>query len=310
MAKHAIVVDGNSLGYAAQNTKPLKTGAGEPIQAVFGMLRTLKAVRENNPRSKIIVLWDSPKDWRSAEFPEYKANRENTEELKIMRSEFKVQRPQIIRALYYLGVDQLKATGFEADDLAWVLGSRLIKAGYKVEFLTGDQDWIQLVTEDSEWVDPINNRRVNLENFEEFTGCSSWKGFVELKALKGDKSDNIGGIPGIGEKTAVSIVNEMDGVAGLRRQFIEQGEFPKGSLPNATLNRARNKINAFCGSETLLKTFELNMRLMDLRNGPKPSKDQLAITKGQKDPAKFREFCEDRQFKTILKEISLWNTLF
>ncbi|CDT53637.1 putative 5'-3' exonuclease, SAM domain protein [Vibrio coralliirubri] len=310
MAKHAIVVDGNSLGYAAQNSRPLKTGDGQPVQAIFGMLRTIKNIRENNPRSKIIILWDSPKDWRSIEFPDYKANRESTDELKQMRKEFKVQRPQIIRALFYLGIDQLKATGFEADDLAWVLGERLIKKGFKIDFLTADQDWLQLVTEDSQWVDPINNRTVTIDTFEEFTGCRDWQDFIEVKALKGDKSDNIGGIPGIGEKTALAIVTDEGGVAELCRKYDENGEFQKGCFANATLNRARNKINAMCGDKSLIDAFNLNYRLMDLRDGPKPSKGDMNITKGHRDAAKFREFCEDRQFKTILKEISMWDSLF
>ena len=64
-----------------------------------------------------------------------------------MRSELKDQRPDIVRALYYLGVDQLSADGFEADDLGWVLGSRFEKASFFVEYRTGDTDWLQLVTE-------------------------------------------------------------------------------------------------------------------------------------------------------------------
>ena len=308
--KKAIIIDGNSIAYAAQNSRPLTTGAGEPVQAIYGALRTVKQILSGETGAKIVVLWDSPRDWRSAEYPEYKGERENTEELKTMRAELKAQRPKIVRALYYLGIDQLSAEGFEADDLAWVLGSRFEKAGMTVEYRTGDMDWIQLVTNSATWIDPIKERVVNAENFSEFTGVSNWHAYVQLKALKGDKSDNLDGIPGIGEKTALELINYFGSVPRLFSHHAKHGDFEAKMIDNATLNRARKKINTFCNDETLREAYFFNMRMMDLRNAPKPKRDQLKITKGKFSEAKFKAFCEDHQFKSILNRMSDWIQTF
>lgn len=308
--KKAIIIDGNSVAYAAQNSRPLTTGAGEPVQAIYGALRTIKKIRTNNEEAKMVVLWDSARDWRTKEYPEYKGERESTEELKTMRNELKAQRPKIAASLFYLGVDQLSADGFEADDLAWVLGSRFEKAGYEVDYYTGDMDWLQLITENSRWIDPIKDRMCDLAKFEEFTKTPNFHAFVQLKALKGDKSDNLHGIPGIGEKTAIEIVNHFGSVAKLFSHYDKNGEFPAKSFESATLNRARKKINEFCASEPLRDAYFFNVRMMDLRNAPKPTKDKLKITKGKFDMAKFKKLCEDHQFKSILNTLNNWQQSF
>ena len=131
-----------------------------------------------------------------------------------------------------------------------------------------------------------------------------------MKALKGDKSDNLHGIPGIGEKTATDIVNEFGSVAKLISHFDKNGEFADKSLPTATLNRARNKINAFCRDDSLKEAFFFNLRMMDLRNAPKPKREQMKITKGNFNEVKFKTFCEDRQFKSILNHFDGWMEIF
>lgn len=308
--KKAIIIDGNSIAYAAQNSRPLKTGAGEPVQAIYGALRTIKRIRTESEEAKLVVLWDSVKDWRTVEYPEYKGERESTEELKIMRAELKAQRPKIAASLFYLGVDQLSAEGFEADDLAWVLGSRFEKAGYTIDYYTGDMDWLQLITENSRWVDPIKDRMCDLKSFEEMTKVSDHHAFVQFKALKGDKSDNLHGIPGIGEKTARELLAEFGSVARLFSHYDKSGEFPAKAFESGTLNRVRKKINEFCGSESLREAYFFNVRLMDLRNAPKPSKEQLKITKGKFDMLKFKRLCEEHQFKSILNTLDNWQSTF
>ncbi|MEO9497645.1 MAG: 5'-3' exonuclease H3TH domain-containing protein [Vibrio splendidus] len=307
--KHILLVDGNSIGYAAQNSRPLKTGAGEPVQAIFNMLRTIKNLRNDNPHSQILLLWDSPKLWRYDVYPEYKGNRESTPEMVEMRNEFRAQRPQIVRALYHLGVNQLSANGFEADDLAAFLAPYYARKGFKVDLVSGDKDWLQVVDENISWIDPINNRTCTHANFAEMTDCETQRDFVDTKALVGDKSDNMGGVPGIGAKTAASIMRDLGGIDALFELYEKNGAFEKGSLP-ADMSRARNKINAFCSDESIRAIFDLNRKIMDLKAAPKPKSNDLKITKGKKNMSKFQSFCEERQFKSILRELAMWDAIF
>lgn len=307
--KTIILVDGNNIGYAAQNAGALSY-EGKPVQSIFHSLKMLKTALRGYAEEgyKVIVLWDGHAKWRFDIHPEYKSNRGKDEKSKQMKEDFKSQQPAIVKALNILGVDQILGKTYEADDLAGFLSKGYVEKGYNVVLMSGDKDWIQLVNSRVTWQDPIRDRFVKRSNFAEFTGVGTSDQYVEIKALEGDKSDAIDGVPGIGEKSSLLIMEEYGSVQGLFDAFdaLEGDEFTKETLP-ASLSRYRKKINDFCSSGREL--FERNVKLMDLRDVP-VNRDDMKVVRGDQDFEKFRTFCGDYAFQSIIRELRAWEAIF
>lgn len=303
-----LLVDGNNIGYAAQNS-PALTYEGQPIHALFHSLKMLKtALRAySSEKPKMIVLWDGRAQWRFDLYPEYKSNRGKDSKGKEMKEQFKLQQPKILKALKMLGVDQIVGKGYEADDVAGFLSKAYSSQGNKVVLISGDKDWIQLVNGVTTWYDPVRERFVRRSNFEEFTGVQTVEQFVQTKAIEGDSSDMIAGVPGLGEKACIGIMQNFGSVENLFAAYeANGGDFEKGQLPDS-LSRPRNKINDFCREGR--EVFYRNMKLMDLRNVP-VERDQLKVVKGQQDFIEFRQFCLEHAFHSIIREMVAWENLF
>lgn len=308
MDKTILLLDCNNLGYAAQSASPLSY-EGNPTHAIFHFLKMLKtmAMAYHGPDVKFIALWDSVAKWRYDIYPEYKGNRNKDEESIKRSTEYKSQRPTIVRALTMLGIDQIIGGGYEADDIAGFLAQGYAAKGNKVLLVSGDKDWIQLVSSMITWYDPIRERTVKRSNFAEFTGYQDAQGFVEAKALEGDSSDFISGVPGIGEKASLCINQEYGSVEGLFARYDQLGhDFEKSDLP-ASLSRYRKKLNEFCREGR--EVFYRNMKLMDLRAIP-VDKARIIITKGSFQPQQFRDLCVNHAFHSIIRELNSWERLF
>ncbi len=217
-----MLVDGHSIAFRAFYALPpdMQTSSGQPTNAVFGFLSMLlKAASEYRP-DKLIVVFDPPgKTFREEEFPEYKAQRAETPE------QFRAQEPLIREVIESLGLPQVQVEGYEADDVIATLAEKAAVEGEEVFIVTGDRDSIQLVRDPD--VKVVYNRRgiTDVVTFDE-GGVRERYGvepsqYVDYAAMRGDPSDNIPGIPGVGEKTAAKLLQKYGSIDGIYEHLEE-----------------------------------------------------------------------------------------
>lgn len=215
--KRLMIVDGFSLLYRAfYGTRFLSTSDGRPTNAIFGFVQMLFALIEQQKPIAILVALDTPaKTFRHAEFPEYKGTRRE------MPLEMQVQIPLAFELIDALGIPKLQVTGFEADDIVGTVSKKAEQNGYHTTIVTGDLDTLQLVDSAVTVATPKGGvTEPFLYNPEEvFARYGFPPEFVpDYKALVGDTSDNIPGVPGIGDKSATYLIQKF----GRVEQMIER----------------------------------------------------------------------------------------
>ena len=305
MSKNYMIVDGNSLGHFYNNSGKLSIGEMQ-VQAIYGFFRGLKQQVANFQNYTPVVAWDGA-SWRKLMFAAYKENRDKKEtknEIKLleMKEAYKKQVPYIKKGLRFLGIPQVWALNMEADDLGAILTDRYTKAGGRIILLTGDKDWLQLVGPGVAWRDFANDRVVTSKNFEEFTGCSTVRQFLEVKALAGDMGDNIAGVGGIGQKGAVDFIKEYGSVVNFTNMAILEKSLDLKKVPKKFRNLVEDEEKAI--------TFNRNIDLMDLRTTVRPAPQNLQVDAGTPDKDKFRQFCDLLLFKSITQEYEEWIRVF
>lgn len=314
--QNLILVDGNSIGYAAHSARELLLH-GKQIQALFFSLKMIKRAREyaGDGYHKLIVLWDSKAQWRYDLYPEYKGKRDSDPEKRESRRQYKEQVPLIRKALSLLGVEQRFAKHEEADDLAGALVANK-EVGQKILLVSGDQDWLQLVGPDVGWYDPRENGRfIDMRSFHSSTGFLTPVLFSQAKAILGDSSDNVKGVDGIGEKCLALLFANYGSIPKFI-QFANDirfsvGGFEKGDLPDE-LSRWRKKLSEFAFSGGL-DVFKRNMQLMCLlskRHRSTEIIDKQVILATAYDEPGFVDFCHEHSFLSITKNISAWRSTF
>jgi DNA polymerase I len=210
--------------YAFMNN-PRINSKGMNTSAIFGFTNTLlEILRKENP-SHIAVVFDTPEDTiRHEQFEQYKANREE------MPDDLAVQIPYIYSLLEAFNIQSVSKPGYEADDVVGTLAKQAVKNGFEVYMMTPDKDYGQLVTENIKIYRPgRGGEKAEVMGVKEV--CDKWgiqnvDQLIDVLGLMGDKVDNIPGIPGIGEKTAVKLINEFGSV----ERLIENAHQLKGKL--------------------------------------------------------------------------------
>ncbi len=197
------LLDISSYIYRAYHAiRGLSTSQGLPTNAAFGVTSMLlKVLRERQPQYLALAFDSKAPTFRHREYPEYKAHRPP------MPQELAAQLPYIQKIIQGLNLPRLEMEGFEADDLIATLVREAREQGFQVEIVSGDKDLLPLVQEGVVMWDPMKNLRFDPEAIKEKYGVSPPE-LVEVKALAGDPSDNIPGVPGIGEKTALKLVQQ------------------------------------------------------------------------------------------------------
>jgi len=212
--KKLIVIDGNSLLFRAyyatawgENPSIMRTKDGTPTNAIFALANMLtKILSSLKGGESIFVGFDSDKQtFRKEEFADYKANRRPCPEDLI--PQFPISR----ELLDCLGILHYEVHGLEADDLCGTMAKIASAKGYQVEVYTSDKDYLQLIDNNI----TVNLLKTGLSNMERMDEENMLKVFgfapkqiIDFKGLKGDPSDNLPGIPGVGDKTAVSLIQE------------------------------------------------------------------------------------------------------
>ena len=237
-----MLLDGNSLAFRAFYALPaenFKTRGGLTTNAVYGFTAMLINLLRDEAPTHIAAAFDvSRQTFRSERYPEYKANRSSTPD------EFHGQIDITKEVLGALGITVLAEPGFEADDLIATLATQAENEGYRVLVVTGDRDSLQLVSDDVTVLYPRKGvselTRFTPEAVVEKYGLTP-KQYPDFAALRGDPSDNLPGIPGVGEKTASkwiveygslqALVDNVDSVRG------KVGDALRAHVANVVLNR-------------------------------------------------------------------------
>ncbi|MDD3023421.1 MAG: 5'-3' exonuclease H3TH domain-containing protein, partial [Syntrophomonadaceae bacterium] len=212
--KKFLLIDGNSLLFRAFYALPLlHTSEGIYTNGVYGFLTMFRRVMAEQKPSHVLVAFDKDrKTFRNELYSEYKANRGATPE------ELKEQFQLLRDLLAAMNVKYLEIQGYEAEDIIGTLSKQAEEAGIHTTILTGDGDALQLV---SEKVNVLMTKKgiSEMENYDPAGVKDKWEvepdKMIEIKALMGDSSDNIPGVPGIGPKTAVKLIKEFASLENL-----------------------------------------------------------------------------------------------
>jgi DNA polymerase I len=227
--KTLILIDGHSLAYRmhfALERTGMRTEDGTPTWAVYGFFNALFSLLKKIKPDAIAVSFDVGRiTFRNDLYPDYKAHRDS------MPDEMRSQMDLVRRGVELLGIPIYEKQGYEADDVIGTLACKAAHEGFWVQILTGDQDAFQLVDD----LDPDNPAKVHagkvevlipprmpreeMKTYDRQAVFEKWgiypEQVVDFKGLKGDTSDNIPGIPGVGDKTAVKLLTEYQTLENL-----------------------------------------------------------------------------------------------
>ncbi|WP_053636400.1 DNA polymerase I [Streptomyces sp. XY152] len=266
-----MLMDGHSLAYRAFFALPAEnftTATGQPTNAIYGFASMLaNTLRDEAPTHFAVAFDVSRKTWRSEEFTEYKANRSKTPD------EFKGQVELIGELLDAMHADRFAVEGFEADDVIATLATRAEAEGFEVLIVTGDRDSFQLVSEHTTVLYPTKGvselTRFTPEKVVEKYGLTPAQ-YPDFAALRGDPSDNLPGIPGVGEKTAAKWINQFGSFAELVERVDEvkgkAGQNLRDHLEAVKLNRRLTELE---------RAVELPKGVLDLE---RTAYDRKAVT--------------------------------
>lgn len=246
------LIDGNSIAYRAFYALPedLATKSGQVTNAVFGFTRMLIRLLKDHHPDGIAVAWDvSRKTFRTEQYPDYKAQREKAPD------QFRSQLPLIDEVLKALKIEQIRLEGYEADDLIATLSTDAVRDDWEVLIVTGDRDAFQLVGGP---VKVVYTRRgisdtilADSEYIEEKYGITP-RQYVDYAALRGDSSDNLPGVPGVGEKTAARLIAQYGDLDGLYLSVADQ-------TPKLRENLSEHRDQAFLNRDLMELVDDLDL---------------------------------------------------
>ncbi len=243
--KCLFLIDGSALAYRSYFAfirNPLINSKGENTSAAFGFASSiLKILREENPDYIGVVFDTKAPTFRHEIYKEYKSTRAK------MPEEMVSQLPRIMQLVKALNIPLLEMDGFEADDLMGTLALRAKKKGLKVILVTGDKDFLQLVDEDIKVLNPRKSGEeielYDMKMVQEKLGVPPEK-VTDLLGLMGDSSDNVPGIPGVGEKTALELIREFIDLEGVlaNADKVKRKNVSKNLIEHADLARLSKKL--------------------------------------------------------------------
>ena len=286
MAK-LLILDGNSVTYRAFYALPtdMATASGQVTNAVFGFTSMfINLVKEHTPDG-VLVAFDRPEPtFRHFANPEYKAQREAAPD--ILRQQMGLVR-EVLQAL---GVSAIDLVGFEADDIIGTIATQGKALGHEIIIVTGDRDSYQLVS------DPLvkvlyMKRGVSDYAFYDEAGILDKTGvtpaqYPEYAALRGDSSDNLPGIPGIGEKTAAKLIQTYGGLDGIFANVDAQTPKLKASLIEHEQRARQNH----------------ELMVIDVNTPIEVDYDALGFTPNEPEVDRLFEFLEFRSLRDRLNE--------
>lgn len=282
-----ILVDGSSYLYRAYHAfPPLTNSAGEPTGAMYGVLNMLRSLLLQYTPSHVAVVFDAKgKTFRDELFDQYKSHRPP------MPDDLRAQIEPLHQMVKAMGLPLLVVSGVEADDVIGTLALEAEKAGHAVLISTGDKDMAQLVTPGVTLINTMNNAILGPDEVVEKYGVPP-ELIIDFLALMGDSSDNIPGVPGVGEKTAQAL---LQGIGGLDALYADLDKIATLSFRGAKTMGAKlgeNKEGAYLSYQ--LATIKTDVEL-DITCGE--------LTVAEPDATELQSLFARYEFKRWLADV-------
>ena len=280
MSKHLFLVDGSSYIYRAFHATPhLSNSKGVPTNAILSFTNMIrKLIKEHNPEYFAIAFDRKEETFRHQEFKDYKAQR------KPMPDNLIPQISYIKKVVELLNIPFLEMAGFEADDLLGTVSLKALKRGFKVTIVTGDKDLMQLVEDNLELFDSMTGKKTGIKEVGEKFGVIPEK-VTDVLGLMGDSSDNIPGVPGIGPKTGIKLIQEFSSLENLL-----------DNLENVKQNNLREKL------ETYREQALLSKRLATIKKDVPVEADIESFKIKEPNRDELVKLFAELEFKNLLKE--------
>ncbi len=278
-----VLIDGHALAYRMFFALPVQsfhTREGEPTNAVYGFARALLDLLDEKP-DYIAVVFDQGLSGRAEKYADYKGTREK------MPDDLRIQLDRIRELVQAFNIPIIEQDGYEADDVIGTIARQAEAQGVDVRIITGDRDLLQLLSEHTRVQLPARKRGQNgsevwdLARFREKYAGLEPPQLVEIKGLMGDSSDNIPGVRGIGEKTALKLISAYGSVQGVYDHLAEI----KGAL-RKKLDAGRE--NAFLSRELAAIQRDVPVQL-----------DLSACVAQDYDPQKVAALFRELEFRSL-----------
>lgn len=287
MPKKLLLLDAYALiyrAYFAFINRPIRNSKGLNTSAVYGFTKTLLDALKRFEPTHIAVAFDlSGPTFRTELFPEYKANREETPE------DIRLAVPIIKELLQSLNITILQMKGFEADDIIGSMAKQAERQGFEVLMMTPDKDYGQLLSDNITVVKPGRSggdiETVTKELFCKEYGITAPDQFIDILALWGDKSDNIPGVPGIGEKTAAKLISQYGTIDAIIENIDKLSKAQKENI-------LANKEQLYLARTLTTIKIDIDLEL---------HADELI--RKEYDKPKLKAILEEMEFKSLLKEL-------
>ena len=285
-----VLVDGSSYLYRAFHAlPPLNTSKGQPTGAIKGVINMLRSLQKTYSSSVIVVIFDAKgKTFRDDMFPAYKANRS------AMPDDLRPQVEPIHEIVRAMGLPLLAVAGVEADDVIGTLAEQASKQAIPVVVSTGDKDMAQLVNQHVTLVNTMTNTVMDEAGVLEKFGIPAHY-IIDYLALMGDKVDNIPGVAGVGEKTALGLIQHLGGVEEIYQQLDQVVNVPVRGAKKLAEKLAANEDEARLSYQ--LATIKLDVALettaLSLYQGELSSAENIE---------RLHELFSEYEFKTWIKE--------
>lgn len=286
-----ILIDGNNILFrsyyaTAYNGNTMKNSKGFPTNALYGLVNMMnKIIAEENP-TYIMVAFDKGKTFRHDKYESYKGGRMETPD------ELKMQFPKAKELVSAMGINYFEIDNYEADDIIGTFAKKCNNnEAYNGVIISSDKDLLQLITDEVEvkLLKQVGNIRMTHEEFVNTYGIEPAR-MVDLKALMGDSSDNIPGVKGIGEKTAISLLKEY------------------GTLDNLYNNidtvKGKVKDKLIAGKDSAYMSYDLATIYTSV---PIDTNFENIKYKGY-DSLRYIELLEELEFYSLIKKLDIKKT--
>ena len=290
--KKIILVDGNNLMFrsyyaTAYTGNVMKNSKGFPTNALYGFVSMINKIINEEKPEYMAVAFDIGQNFRVKKYEHYKEGRIDTPE------DLRKQMPLSRSILEGMGVKYFELEPYEADDIIGTL-AKMAESDpeFSATIVSSDKDLLQLISPQVEvkLLKQKDHIRYNPKSFKEDWGIEPYE-IIDLKALSGDSSDNIPGVKGVGEKTAITLLQKYDGLDGIYEHIDEI----KGKLQEKLIN---DKDNAYLSKDLATIYTEVSLEIEDLE----------CITYNPTDYTRLNEIYEDLEFYSLIKDAVRTNT--
>jgi DNA polymerase-1 len=283
-----VLVDGSSYLFRAfHGLPPLTNSKGQDTGAIYGVVNMLRSLVKDYQPTHIAVVFDAKgKTFRDDMYAEYKANRPP------MPDELRSQIEPLHTIVKAMGFPMIVESGVEADDVIGTLAKQATEQGIECVISTGDKDMAQLVSEHVTLINTMTRTTMDLDGVVEKFGVPADL-IIDFLALKGDKVDNIPGVPGVGDKSAVAMLNGIGGVHAIYDNLDKIASLDFRGAKTMAAKMAEHK-------EQALISYQLATIACDLSLEYEPKTLQM----GEMDKLQLKELFAELEFKKWLAEVS------